>query len=100
MYDHDLFDSLLHSITQLCHISYSSSAKVVATAGELAKDRRHQDAVEKAGCEFIPLVVETFGVWSISSLIARLAEVVLQLNKPGKICCNNFQFFNGQIMHI
>jgi len=28
----------------------------------LAKDLRHQNAVEEAGCDFIPLVVETFGV--------------------------------------
>ena len=47
------------------HISFSSScAGVAAAAGELAKDQRHQDAVEEAGCDFVPLVVETFGVWS------------------------------------
>ena len=25
---------------------------------------KHQDVVEEAGCDFVPLVVETFGVWS------------------------------------
>jgi len=43
---------------------FCSCAGVAAVAGELAKDLRHQDAVEEAGCDFFPLVVETFGVWS------------------------------------
>ena len=35
---------------QPSHISFSSScAGVAAAAGELAKDQRHQDAVEEAG---------------------------------------------------
>jgi len=59
------FDLSVRSTTQALHISSSSScAGVAATAGELAKDQRHRDTVEEAGCEFIPLVVETFGVWS------------------------------------
>ena len=46
-------------------ISFSSScAGVAAAAGELAKDQRHQDAVEEVGCDSVPLVVETFGFWS------------------------------------
>jgi len=44
--------------------SCSSCAWVAASAGELAKVQRHRDTVEEAGCDFIPLVVETFGVWS------------------------------------
>ena len=59
------FDLSVRSTTQALHISSSSScAGVAATAGELAKDQRHRDTVEEAGCKFIPLVVETFGVWS------------------------------------
>ena len=59
------FDSSVRSTTQASHISSSSSyAGVAATAGELAKDQRYQVAVEEAGCDFIPLVVETFGIWS------------------------------------
>ena len=43
------------STTQPCHISYSSSsAGITAAAGELAKDQRHLDAVEEAGCDFFP----------------------------------------------
>jgi len=44
--------------------SASACAEVPAAVGELAMDRRHQDSVEDTGCDFIPLVVETFGVWS------------------------------------
>ena len=35
-----------------------------AAAGEVAKDKKHLAAVEKVGSDFIPLVVETFGVWT------------------------------------
>ena len=63
------FDASVHSTTQPSHISSSlSCAGVAAAAGELTKDQRHQDAVEEAGCDFVPLVVETFGVWSPFSL--------------------------------
>ena len=59
------FDVSVRSTTQPSHISFSSScAGVAAAAGELAKDQRHQDAVEEAGCDLVPLVVETFGFWS------------------------------------
>jgi len=56
----------VRSSTQASHISSSSSYAGVAAAaaGELAKDQTHWDSVEEAGCDFIPLVVETFGVWS------------------------------------
>ena len=72
VYHHDFqqgrpayFDVSVRSTTQPSHISFSSPcAGVAAAAGELAKDQRHQDAVEEAGCDFVPLVVETFGFWS------------------------------------
>ena len=50
----------MRSTTQPAYISSSTScAGVAAAAGELAKDERHLAAVEKAGADFIPLVVET-----------------------------------------
>ena len=42
--------------------SCASCAGVAAAAGEVAKDEKHLAAVEKVGSDFIPLVVETFGV--------------------------------------
>ena len=44
--------------------SASSCAGLTAAAGDLAKDLRHQDAVEEAECDFFLLVVEAFGAWS------------------------------------
>ena len=42
--------------------------EVAATAGEIKKDERHQDRVESNGCLFYPLVVESLGTWSSSSI--------------------------------
>ena len=58
------FDVSIHSTTQPAYISSSTSCTgVAAAAGELAKDEKHLAAVVKVGTEFIPLAVETFGVW-------------------------------------
>ena len=37
---------------------------MAAAAKEVAKDKKDLATVEKVGSEFIPLVVETFGVWT------------------------------------
>ena len=37
---------------------------MAAAAGEVAKDVKHLAIVEKAGGDFIPLVVESFWVWT------------------------------------
>ena len=59
------FDLSVCSTTQPSYISSAFSyAGVAAAAGELAKDLRHQDAIEEVGHDFFPLMVETFGVWS------------------------------------
>jgi len=64
------FDVSVSSTTQLSHISSSSccagvaAAAAAAAAEEVAKDLKHQAVVEEVGCDSIPLVVETFGVWS------------------------------------
>jgi len=60
------FDLSVCSTTQPSFISFASTCSgVAAAAGKLVKDIRNQDAVEETGCDFIPLVVETFGVWSL-----------------------------------
>ena len=59
------FDVSICSTTQPAYICSSTyCAGVVAAAGELAKDEKHLAAVVKVGADFIPLVVETFGVWT------------------------------------
>ena len=65
------FDVSIHSITQPAFISSSASCAGVAAAaaaGEIAKDEKHLEAVEKVGSDFIPLVVESFGVWTSFAL--------------------------------
>ena len=37
---------------------------MAAAGGEVAKDEKHLAAVEKVGSDFIPLVIECFGVWT------------------------------------
>ena len=59
------FDLSVSSTTQSAVISSASSQAGVATAvGEIAKDNQYQDIVNDNGGDFIPLVCETFGVWS------------------------------------
>ena len=41
---------------------------MAAAAGEFAKDEKHLAAVMKMGEDFIPLVMETFGVWTLFTL--------------------------------
>ena len=58
------FDVSVHITTHPAHISsFTSCAGMAAAAGEVAKDAKHLAIVEKAGGDFIPLVVECFGVW-------------------------------------
>ena len=46
---------------------------MVATAGEVAKDTKNQDIVSDSGGDFIPLVCETFGIWSPFALSTLLS---------------------------
>ena len=53
----------MRSTTQPSLTSSSAScAGVAAVAGKVSKDEKHLAAMEKVGSDFIPLVVETFGV--------------------------------------
>jgi len=94
------FDISVCSTTQPTFISSSAScAGVAAVAGEVAKDEKHLAAVEKVGSDFIPLVVESFGVWTPFALkmlyLALLHGMVSLVNLLEKICCNNCLFSYG-----
>ena len=63
------FDLSVRSTTQSAVIfSASSQAGVAAAVGEIAKDNQYQDNqyqdIVNDNGDFIPLVCETFGVWS------------------------------------
>jgi len=63
------FDVTVRNTLQAGFVAEGAShAGVAAAAGEAAKDMHHADAVHQAGGVFFPLVVETFGVWTPSSL--------------------------------
>jgi len=93
------FNIFVHSTTQPSFVSSSAScAGEAVAAGEVAKDEKHLAAVEEVGLDFIPLVVETFGVWTQFALkilyaIADLPPLVVEFPKkwPGGICYNNCQ---------
>jgi len=75
------FDISVCSTTQPSFISSSAScAGVAAAAGEVAKDEKHLAAVEKVGSDFIPLVVETLGVWTPFAL--KMLYVVTDRSTP------------------
>ena len=71
------FDLSVRSTTQSAVISSASSqAGVAAAVGEIAKDNQYQDIVNDNGGDFIPLVCETFGVWSpyALSILGSIAD--------------------------
>ena len=71
------FDFSVRSTTQSAVISSASSqAGVAAAVGEIAKDTQYQDIVNDNGRDFIPLVCETFGVWSpyALSILGSIAD--------------------------
>ena len=74
------FDLSVRSTTQSAVISSSSQAGVAAAVGEIAKDNQYQDIVNDNGGDFIPLVCETFGVWSpyALSILGSIAEQLLE----------------------
>ena len=75
------FDVSVRSTIQPAFISSSAACVgVAAAAGELAKGQKHLAAVEKAGSEFVPLVVECFGVWTPFAL--RMLRIIADCTTP------------------
>ena len=93
------FDISVCSTTQDSPISSSSScAGVAAAAEELAKDERHQDVVDEAGCDFFPLLLKCLacGLHSLFRfctplLITPQLEVVLLLDWLVRTLFSSFQ---------
>ena len=89
------FDVSVCSTIQPAFISSSAScAGVAAAAGEVAKDEKHLAAVEKTGSDFVPLVVECFGVWTPFALkmlkvIADCTMATPRSGVPPKLAAKN-----------
>ena len=60
--------SVRNSLQQSFIVSSAITAGSAAAAGEMEKDLRHQLNVESTGSILYPLVVESLGLWSSSSL--------------------------------
>ena len=63
------FDVIVRNSLQESYLLESATQpRVAAAGGDSEKIELHKDEVNVAGCEFYPLVVQTLGVWSLSSL--------------------------------
>ena len=63
------FDISVRNTLQPGNLNRSSvNAGAAAVVGEIKKDQKHEAHVERAGGRFYPLVMETLGVWTPSSL--------------------------------
>ena len=94
------FDVSVHSSLQPSNITRAThTAGVAAATGELLKDSQHQATVEASGGSFIPLVVESLGLWTpfakktLKSIATRSAVVslpILLLNSYSSNCHPSF----------
>ena len=63
------FDVIIRNSLQPLYISKSAiQAGAAAAAGELEKSVHYEEELESSGYDFYPLVIESLGVWSPSSL--------------------------------
>jgi len=79
------FDLFVRSTTQSVVISSISSQTGVAAAaaGEVIKDIKYQDIVNNSGGNFIPLICETFGIWTPFAL-SILGSIVDRTFRHGR----------------
>ena len=76
------FDVSVVNTFQACSVNISFVATgEVALQGKKLKDAKHAEAVERVGGVFVPLVVETLGVWSPLSL-----KILKQIVAPSTKC--------------
>ena len=87
---HPLQDSLL--------CLSAATAGVAAGRGEADKDSRHEAAVRAAGGIFIPLVVETLGLWSPNSLAVLRSVALRTTSKSGASLALAFCHFLEQFV--
>jgi len=84
------FDISVRSTTLPSFVSSSASCAGVAAAA--AAGEKHLAAVEKVGSDFIPLVVETFGVWTqfaLKTLYAIADRTTPHSGVPRKVARRN-----------
>ena len=78
------FDITVHNPLQNSLLSQSAvMAGVAASQGEVEKDAHYEEAVLGAGGIFIPLAVETLGLWSPASLKVVRDIAIRTTNRSG-----------------
>ena len=78
------FDVTVRNPLQDSILSQSAmSAGIAASWGEVEKDAHHEETVASAGGFFIPLAVETLGLWSPASLKILREMAVRTTNRSG-----------------
>ena len=88
------FDVTVRNPLQGSLLSQSAvTAGVAASRGEVEKDAHHEEAVLGAGGIFIPLAVESLGLWSPASLKILRDIAVRATNRSGvsaAVACHHF----------
>ena len=88
------FDVTVRNSLQGSLLSQSAvTAGVAASRGEVEKDAHHEEAVLGAGGIFIPLAVESLGLWSPASLKILRDIAVRATNRSGvsaAVACHHF----------
>ena len=75
----------------------AATAGMAARRGEVDKDGRHEAAVQAAGGIFIPLVVDTLGLWSPNSLIVLKNVALCTISKSSTSSALAFCHFLEQL---
>ena len=69
------------------------NAGAAAVVGEIEKKQKHEAHVERAGGRFYPLVMETLGVWTPSSLSTTFCQMLVIGN--AKMLLQHFALLPG-----
>ena len=90
-------------------ITISSEAGAVGEAGEVEKDSRHDEDVTASGGIFFPLVVESLGLWTPTSLqvLRAIASKAILNGIPHGLAVRNLLLqlstclwtFNASMLH-
>ena len=77
--------------------SVRATAGVAAGCGEVDKDSHHEASVRAAGGIFVPLVVESLGLWSPNSLAILRVIALCATSKSGASTALAFCYFIEQL---
>ena len=102
------FDVSIRITMQPAYVAKSAiSAGAAAMAGEEEKDHRHDSKVNAAGGYFYPIIVESFGLWTSSSLATlkviaskTTAKTRISFSRAVSNLLQQFQFAYFSLTHV